>query len=108
MKDKLFDCYFITTDSNNVTKVRFANNHDKRQSVLVYHKHNILSSDKFETRLSKEEILDRIDENELSEIEFDAYKQARKVLNKNKTSTQDILSAIRDRAKLTTDEQALV
>ena len=108
MLEKLFDCYFIATDSKNRTKVRFANDHDKRLAVLVRDKFNILSSDKFESKLTKEQILDEIDENELSEIEFEAYKQARKILNKNKTSADDVLNAIRDRARLTQQDQVIV
>jgi len=108
MSDKLFDCYFIATDSKNRTKVRFANDHDKRLAVLVRNKFTILSSDKFESKLSKEEILDEIDENTLTEIEFEAYKQARRVLNKNKTSAEDVLNAIRDRARITQQDQVSV
>jgi len=108
MTEKLFDCYFIATDSKNRTKVRFANDHDKRLAVLVRDKFNILSSDKFESKLSKEEILEQIDENELSEIEFEAYKQARRILNKNKTSAEDVLNVIRDRAKISTQDQVAV
>ena len=108
MSEKLFDCYFIATDSKNVTKVLFDNDHDKRMQVLLYNKFTILSSDKFESKMSKEEILDEINENDLSEIEFEAYKQARKVLNKNKTSAEDVLNAIRDRARITQQDQVLV
>ncbi len=35
MSEKLFDCYFIATDSNNVTKVRFANE-ASNDTVLAY------------------------------------------------------------------------
>jgi serine/threonine protein phosphatase PrpC len=108
MSEKLFDCYFIATDSNNVTKVRFANDHDKRMQVLLRDKFIILSSDKFESKMSKEEILDEINENDLSEVEFEAYRQARKVLNKNKTSAEDVLNAIRDRARITQQDQVSV
>ena len=108
MSEKLFDCYFIATDSKNVTKVRFANDHDKRMQVLLYNKFTILSSDKFDAKLSKEEILEQIDENTLTEIEFEAYKQARRVLNKKKTSAEDVLNAIRDRARITQQDQVLV
>lgn len=108
MTEKLFDCYFIATDSKNRTKVRFANDHDKRMQVLLRDQFKILSSDKFDRQLSKEEILDEIDENELSEVEFEAYKQARKVLNKNKTSTEDILNAIRNRARIDQQDQVSV
>ena len=108
MSEKLFDCYFIATDRNNVTKVRFANDHDKRMKVLLRDKFTVLSSDKFESKLSKEEILDEIDENHLSEIEFQAYRQAHKVLNKKKTSAEDVLNAIRDRARITQQDQVSV
>lgn len=108
MTEKLFDCYFIATDSKNRTKVRFANDHDKRMQILLRDNFKILSSDKFESKMSKEEILDEIDENELCEVQFEAYKQARKVLNKNKTTAQDILNAIRERGKLSQQEQVAV
>jgi hypothetical protein len=108
MSEKLFDCYFIATDSKNVTKVRFANDHDKRLIVFTRSKFTILSSDKFDTQMSKEQILDQIDENELSEIEFEAYKQARKILNKKKTSAEDVLNVIRDRARIAQQDQVSV
>jgi ATP-dependent Zn protease len=108
MTEKLFDCYFIATDSKNRTKVRFANDHDKRMQVLLHNHFKILSSDKFESKMSKEEILDEIDENELCEVQFEAYKQARKILNKNKTSAEDILDAIRSRPRLDQQDQIAV
>lgn len=110
MTEKLFDCYFIATDSKNRTKVRFANDYEKRKQVLLRDRFtfNDYASDKFESKMSKEEILDEIDENELNEVEFEAYKQARKILNKNKTSAEDILNAIRNRARLDQQDQVAV
>lgn len=108
MTEKLFDCYFIATDSKNRTKVRFANDYDNRKKILLRDQFTILSSDKFDRQLTKEEILDEIDENELNETEFEAYKQARGILNKNKTSAEDILNAIRDRPRLDQQDQVTV
>lgn len=108
MTDKLFDCYFIATDSKNVTKVRFANDHDKRMYVLLRDKFTILSSDKFDRQLTKEQILDLIDENDLSELEFEAYKHARKLLNKNKTTFEDVRLAILSRQDTVQSEQLTV
>ena len=108
MTEKLFDCYFIATDSKNRTKVRFANDHDKRMQVLLRDQFKILSSDKFTEKLSKEQILDSINEDDLDEVEFEAYRQARSMLNKNKTSAEDILDAIRSRARIDQQDQVSV
>lgn len=110
MSEKMFDCYFIATDSKNRTKVRFANDYEKRKQVLLRDRFtfNDYASDKFDRQLTKEEILDQIDENELNEVEFQAYQQARSVLNKNKTTAQDILDAIRERGKLSQRDQVAV
>ena len=108
MTEKLFDCYFIATDSKNRTKVRFANDHDKRMQILLRDQFKILSSDKFTEKLSKEQILDSINEDDLDEVEFEAFKQARSMLNKNKTSAEDILNAIRNRARLDQQDQVSV
>jgi len=97
MSDKLFDCYFIATDSNNVTKVRFANDYDKRKLVLMRDKFTILSSDKFESKFTKEQILEQIDENDLSDVEMQAYVNARKAMNKKKTTFEDVRLAILSR-----------
>lgn len=97
MSEKLFDCYFIATDSKNITKVRFANDYDKRMSVLLRDKFTILSSDKFDTKLTKEQILEQIDENDLSEVELQAYVNARKSVNKSKTTFEDVRLAILSR-----------
>jgi len=97
MSDKLFDCYFIATDSKNVTKVRFANDYDKRKYVLLRDKFTILSSDKYESKLSKEQILEQIDENDLSDVEMQAYVNARSIINKKKTTFEDVRLAILSR-----------
>jgi hypothetical protein len=108
MTEKLFDCYFIATDNKNRTKVRFANDHDKRMQILLRDQFKILSSDKFTEKLSKEQILDSINEDDLDEVEFEAFKQARSMLNKNKTSAEDILDAIRSRARIDQQDQVSV
>lgn len=105
--EKLFDCYFIATDSNNVTKVRFANDYDKRKLVLERDKFTILSSDKFESKLTKEQILEEIDENHLSEIELKAYINARKIINKKKTTFEDVRLAILSRKTENTETQSV-
>lgn len=97
MNEKLFDCYFIATDSNNVTKVRFANDYNKRKLVLERDKFTILSSDKFESKITKEMILEYIDENNLSDLEMQAYVNARKAINKKKTTFEDVRLAILNR-----------
>lgn len=107
MSDKLFDCYFIATDSNNITKVRFANDYNKRKLVLERDKFTILSSDKFESKLTKEQILEEIDENHLSEVELAAYINARKIINKSKTTFEDVRLAILSRKTETTETQSV-
>ena len=96
MTEKLFDCYFIATDRHNVCKVRFANDYDKRKKVLMRDNftYNEYASDKFDRKMSKREILSLIDENELNEIEFVAYQNAVKALNRAETDEQDVLNAI--------------
>jgi len=96
MNEKLFDCYFIATDSNNVCKVRFANDYEKRKQVLLRDKftYNEYATDKFDRKMTKLEILDSIDENELNEIEFNAYQNAYKAINRANTDEQDVLNAI--------------
>ena len=42
MNEKLFDCYFIATDSNNRTKVRFANDLASRVKLLSKSGHSPL------------------------------------------------------------------
>lgn len=107
MSDKLFDCYFIATDSNNITKVRFANDYNKRKLVLERDKFTILSSDKFLSKLTKEQILEEIDENHLSEVELEAYINARKIINKKKTTFEDVRLAILSRKEDITETQSV-
>ena len=95
--EKLFDCVFIAKDKNNVNKVRFANDYDKRLVVLNRDKFTITYSDKFESKMTKEQILESIDENILSEDDMNAYVNARKSLNKQKTKVTDVFAAILSR-----------
>lgn len=97
MTDKLFDCVFIAKDRNQVNKVRFANDYDKRKLILDRDQFTISYSDKFTEKLTKEQILERIDENELSEQDFVAYQNALKTINKQKTTVKDVFSAILSR-----------
>ena len=104
---KLFDCVFIAKDVNQVNKVRFANDYDKRLYVLERDKFVITYKDKFDEKLTKEQILDRIDENDLSEEDCIAYVNARKSLNKAKTSVKDVFAAILDRKQNNTHDSEI-
>lgn len=88
---KLFNCVFIAKDSNNVNKVRFANNLEKRKQTLLRDNFVISYSNSFDKQLTKEEILDRIDENQLSVEDFVAYTNARKQFTSN-SSVNEILT----------------
>lgn len=107
MTDKLFDCVFIARDSKNVNKVRFANDYDKRKLVLERDKFTITYSDKFDSKLTKEQILEHIDENELSEDDFVAYQNMLKSINKSKTEVKDVLAAILNRKTDNTETQTV-
>ena len=94
MTDKMFDCVFIATDSNGVNKVRFANGYEKRLSVFKRDNFIVSYSEQFDNVLTKQQILDNIDENMLSEQDFVAYQNAYKMINRANTDEQDVLNAI--------------
>lgn len=94
MTDKKFDCVFIATDSNGINKVRFANGYEKRLAVFARDNFTVSYSEQFDKALTKQEILDNIDENNLSEQDFVAYQNACKAVNRANTDEQDVLDAI--------------
>ena len=103
--EKLYDCVFIATDSNNVKKVRFANDLSKREQVLKRDNFTIQYSYSFDRKLSKQEIIDFLN-SDVAQVDVndeDAIDEAQAKLNKAKTQVKDVFAAILSR-KQETDE----
>lgn len=107
MDTKIYDCVMIATDKNNVNKVRFANNFVRRVKILQRDNFTIHYALQFENKMTKRELLDKIDYNnlneDLQEVVDDAY-EILKRSNEKKTSVNDVFAAILARKNDTTDE----
>lgn len=98
--DKLFDCVFVTVDSQNRRTVRFANDLQKRLQVFKRDNITVLFQAESQTKLNKLQLCElalndvNLDVNDEELVE----KTILKIKNKDVSHT-DILDVIRERGK---------
>lgn len=111
MTTKLYNAIIIASDSKNRNKVRFTNDLTNRITILQRDNFNITFTKQFDRAMTKNELLDQISDNEVSDDDFAAIQSSydtMKRINISKTSVDDVFSAILSRKEVSTDNEMSV
>jgi len=111
MSNKLYDCVIIASDKQGTNKVRFANNLSERVKILQRDNFTIHYALKFDNKMNKRELLDKVDYNNLNEDLQEVVDSAYEVLkrsNEKKTSVSDVFAAILARKNDTTNDEVVL
>jgi cell division FtsZ-interacting protein ZapD len=94
-ESKTFDCVMIVLDDKQRKRVRFANDLAKRVKVLERANMKVLFAKSLDKAMTKHEALSVLEScDEVDIDDSDAIEYMRKVLNKQNTSVDDVVSAI--------------
>lgn len=91
---KTFDCVLIVLDDKQRKRVRFANNLANRVKVLERANMKVLFAKQLDSAMTKQEAFAMLESCDYDVDDTDAVDAMRKLLNKQKTTLSDIVSAI--------------
>lgn len=101
---KLYNAIIIAKDNYGRNKVRFTNDLTNRITILQRDNFNITFTKQFDTALTKNQLLDQIRDDEVSDSDYEAVQNAyetQKRINMSKTTVDDVFSAILSRKQNT-------